>query len=402
MTDFTLLTPDTVPGYLASSPALQQVVDPDALDSVAEIGDGNMNLVFVVRDRNGRGVVLKQSLPHARSDPGWPITRDRSRREAVLLSEHFRFDAEHVPAVYSYDADNHVLAIEDLSDHQVWRRELIAGRVHDYAAEALGRYVARVGFGTSVFGMPVVEKRQLVAATVNAELTEITEDLVFTEPYIEHEHNSVLPANEPDVLALRSDRALIREIGKAKIAFIDNTQALLHGDLHTGSVFVRAEGQSVRAFDPEFGAYGPIGFDLGAVWANLVLAAARAEALGEPRRADQILRLPVVLLDAFEEEYRRLWPSRVDPRVYPDEVLEDVLAGIRLDSAVYAAAKAIRRIVGFAKVADIETLEPEAREGAARGVLRAGRALAVERHDDPSPVALNLRVAEILAETARR
>jgi len=259
MTDFTLLTPDVVPGYLAATPALTEVVDPGAIESVAEIGDGNMNLVFVIKDSSGRGVVLKQSLPHARSDPGWPITRDRSRREAVLLAEHFRLDAEHVPAVYSYDADNHVLAIEDLSDHRVWRGELIAGRVHDYAAEELGRYVARTGFGTSVFGMPVVEKRQLVASTVNAELTEITEDLVFTEPYIEHEHNSFLPANAPDVAAIRSDRALVREIGLAKIAFIDNTQSLLHGDLHTGSVFVRPEGRSVRAFDPEFGAFGPTG-----------------------------------------------------------------------------------------------------------------------------------------------
>ncbi|WP_210506437.1 S-methyl-5-thioribose kinase [Naasia sp. SYSU D00057] len=402
MTDHKLLTPEAVPAYLAATPALAAVVDPEAIASVAEIGDGNMNLVFVVKDERGRGLVLKQSLPHARSDPGWPITRDRSRREAVLLTEHFRLDSEHVPAVYSYDADNHVLAIEDLSDHRVWRGELIAGRVHDYAAEELGRYVARTGFGTSVFGMHVPDKRQLVSSTVNAELTEITEDLVFTEPYIEHEHNSFLPGLAPDVAALRADRRLIREIGLAKIAFIDNTQSLLHGDLHTGSVFVRAEGRSVRAFDPEFGAFGPTGFDLGAVWANLVLAAARAEALGEQSRADQILRLPAVLLDAFEEEYRRLWPSRVDPRVYPDEVLEDVLASIKLDSAVYAAAKAIRRIIGFAKVADIETLEPEAREGAARGVLRAARALAVERHDDPSPVALSLLTGQILAESARR
>ncbi len=88
--------------------------------------------------------------------------------------------------------------------------------------------------------------------------------------------------------------------------------------------------------------------------------------------------------------------------MYPDDVLEDVLASIRLDSAVYAAAKAIRRIVGFAKVADIQTLEPEAREGAARGVLRAARALAVERHDDPSAVALSRQTAAILAENARR
>ena len=136
----------------------------------------------------------------------------------------------------------------------------------------------------------------------------------------------------------------------------------------------------MRAFDSEFGFVGPTGFDLGALWANLVLAAARAEALGESDRAELVLSLPGRLWTAFEQEYRLLWPSRLDPRVWGDEVLEQLLAGIRDDAAVFAAAKAIRRIVGFAKASDIETLPPALREGAARGVLRAGRALALTRH----------------------
>ncbi|MFB2586303.1 S-methyl-5-thioribose kinase [Herbiconiux liukaitaii] len=413
ITDFTQLTAETVVAYLASRPALGSRIDVSRIASVREVGDGNLNLVFIVADETGASLVLKQSLPHVRTDPSWPMTRERSTREATVLGAHAAADPEHVPAFHDFDEVHYVLALEDLSDHRVWRNELNEGRVHAYAAEEIGRYVARTAFATSPLGLDPLEHKALVARAVNPELAQITEDLVFTEPYIPHPHNVVLPGNEADVQALRGDAALVREMGLAKWKFMTTAQSLIHGDLHTGSVFVRpaagtpdavagtsdavasASGTaSVRAFDSEFGFVGPTGFDLGALWANLVLAAARAEALGESDRAEQLLDLPARLWDAFEAEYRSLWPSRVDPRVWGDGVLEGLLDGIRDDAAVFAAAKTIRRIVGFAKASDLETLPPELRERAARGALRAGRALALNRHGIPSVTALS---AETLA-----
>lgn len=390
------LTVATVPAYLAARPHLSGPVDPASIVSVVEVGDGNLNLVFIVKDAAGNGVVVKQSLPHVRVDPSWPLTRERAAREAVVLGVHERIDPAHVPAFHGFDAEALALSIEDLSDHAVWRGELIAGRLHEYAAAQLGSYVGAVGFATSVFGTPGPERRRAIAAATNPELSEITEDLVFTEPYVDHEHNGWLPANDDDVRELRADRAFVREIGLAKQRFQESTQSLLHGDLHTGSVFVRAEGESVRAFDSEFGTYGPTGFDLGAVWANLVIAAARAQVLGRGDDAERLLTLPVALVDAFEAEFRRRWPDRVDPRVYGDEVLEHTLAQIRSDAAIYGAAKAVRRIVGFSKVADIQTLPEDERAIAARFVLRAARTLGTARLKDSDPRALTARTVALL------
>ncbi len=401
MSEFSQLSITTVPRYLASRPELSTHIDAGRLVSVVEVGDGNLNLVFIVTDEGGRGLVLKQSLPHVRTDPTWAMTRARSTREATLLAEHSRIDAEHVPALYGFDPIDYILAMEDLSDHVVWRTELNSGRVHPYAAAALGRYIGRTAFWTSAFGLTGPQKRNLVAATANPELCEITEDLVFTEPYIDHPHNRVLPGNDKDVAELRADRDLLREIGLAKLHYQNSSQSLLHGDLHTGSVFVRADGESVRAFDSEFGFYGPTGFDLGAVWGNLVIAAARAEALGENERAVELLGLPVALWNSFEMEYRSLWPSRSDPRIYGDDVLEAALAGIRSDAAVFAGAKAIRRIIGFAKASDIESLDEEQRVGAARSVLLAGRALVLDRLSDSDPAVLTERTRALLTEHAR-
>lgn len=390
------LTVATVPAYLVARPHLAGPVDPVSIVSVEEVGDGNLNLVFIVKDAAGSGVVVKQSLPHVRVDPSWPLTRERAAREAVVLGVHERIDPVHVPAFHGFDAENLALSIEDLSDHAVWRGELNAGRLHTYAAAQLGEYVGAVGFATSVFGTPGPERRRAIAAATNPELSEITEDLVFTEPYVDHEHNGWLPANDDDVRELRADRTFVREIGLAKLRFQESTQSLLHGDLHTGSVFVRAEGESVRAFDSEFGTYGPTGFDLGAVWANLVIAAARAHVLGRSADAETLLTLPIELVDAFEAEFRRRWPDRVDPRVYGDEVLEHTLAVVRSDTAIYGAAKAVRRIVGFSKVADIQTLPESERAVAARFVLRAARTLGTARLDDADPRALTARTVALL------
>lgn len=391
------LTVETVPAYLAARPHLSGPVDPASIVSVDEVGDGNLNLVFIVKDAAGNGVVVKQSLPHVRVDPSWPLTRERAAREAVVLGVHERIDPAHVPAFHGFDAEALALSIEDLSDHAVWRGELNAGRLHTYAAAHLGAYVGAVGFATSVFGTPGPERRRAIAAATNPELSEITEDLVFTEPYVDHEHNGWLPANDDDVRELRADAAFVREIGLAKQRFQESTQSLLHGDLHTGSVFVRAEGESVRAFDSEFGTYGPTGFDLGAVWANLIIAAARAQVLGRTADAETLLSLPVELVDAFEAEFRRRWPERVDPRVYGDDVLEHTLARTRSDAAIYGAAKAVRRIVGFSKVADIQTLPEEERARAARFVLRAARTLGTARREDADPRTLTARTLATLA-----
>jgi 5-methylthioribose kinase len=46
--------------------------------------------------------------------------------------------------------------------------------------------------------------------------------------------------------ALRSDVALKLAVGRLKAKFMDATEALLHGDLHTGSVMVK-EGEGCES-----------------------------------------------------------------------------------------------------------------------------------------------------------
>lgn len=100
-------------------------------------------------------------------------------------------------------------------------------------------------------------------------MCEITEDLFFNDPYQIHERNNYPVELEADVAALRSDDQLKIAVASLKHRFFSQAEALLHGDIHSGSIFV-AEG-SLKAIDAEFGYYGPIGFDIGTAIGNLLL-----------------------------------------------------------------------------------------------------------------------------------
>lgn len=401
---YEFLTVETVPGYIRSKPVLSSRIDVGNLTSVREIGDGNLNLVFIAKDEAGRGLVLKQALPYVRmSGEGWPLTPERACKEAESLLAHHALVPNLVVRVFDYNPKRFIIAMEDLSDHDVWRGALNRGTVHDGAAEAVGTYVGAVAFGTSVFAMSREELAARQVASTNPQLCTITEDLVFTEPYVDAGRNSVMAANEPDAKDLAADDVMVRAMGHAKWLFMTRAEALIHGDLHTGSIMVRApEGStscdSVKVFDSEFAFYGPVAFDLGAVWANYLIAAARAFALGEDERGGWALSLVPTTWAAFETEFRRLWPERLDPRVWRDDFLDDLLSRWRSEAWLFAAAKMARRVVGAAKTKDIETLPEAQREGAARGLLHLSTRLVRERDHDSSPERLVDIARTILVE----
>jgi len=400
---YEFLTAENIPAYLASHKEISTVIDSASIIDVKEVGDGNLNLVFIVKDSQGHGIVLKQSLPYVRLvGPSWPMSPDRARIEYETTTVHSLVAKHLVPHIYFYDAQRYIIAMEDLSDHKVWRTALNQGERSIGAAAAIGEYIAKVLFATSIFGAGAEAHYKGIARAINPELCLITEDLVFTEPYFPADRNSYLPENEVDAEAIINDEVMVLEIGLLKYRFMTSAEALLHGDLHTGSVMVKTDSAgkaiSTMAFDSEFSFYGPIGFDIGACFANFYIALARAIALKRSDHADYVSGLPQELWDAFEENFRLLWPTRSDKRIFSDQLLEELLCQWKVDAIGFAAAKMVRRIVGLAKTSDIETLDPEIRVGAARGVLRSAQLAIRERHIDSEISSLTLKIRKIITE----
>lgn len=344
-----------------------------------EIGDGNLNLVFRISEKaSGKSIILKQALPYAKVvGESWPLTLDRARieSEALIIEEGLVPDL--VPHVYAYDADLALTVMEDLSDHIIMRRGLIERNEYPLFAEHIGRFMANTLFFTSDLGKNQQEKKIQQGRFINPELCKITEDLIFDDPYRDAETNSFEDHIRDAAEQLWADSELHFEIAILRQKFLTSAQALLHGDLHTGSIFIKPD--STKVIDPEFAYYGPMGFDIGAVLANLILNFAGQEGWStdlESRKAYRAYLLQTVkdVWTHFEANFRALWNEHGVDRVFQAPGYQDYFINNLLqDTAGFTGAKMVRRIVGLAHVADIDKIEDSAaRERAQRLALAIG------------------------------
>ena len=359
------------------------LADPSSLVEAQEVGDGNLNLVFKIFDNTGVSrIIVKQALPYVRCvGESWPLTLDRARLEAQTLVEHYQHCPQHTVKIHHYDPELAVMVMEDLSSHRIWRGELIKGVYYPQAARQLGEYLAQTLFHTSDFYLHPHEKKAQVARFINPEMCEITEDLFFNDPYQVHERNNYPAALEPEVAALRDDAQLKTAVAALKHRFFSHAEALLHGDIHSGSIFV-AEG-SLKAIDAEFGYFGPAGFDVGTAIGNLLLnycglpgqLGIRDAACERDRRLADI----VELWNTFAERFQTLAREKTRDAAlafpgYASEFLKKVWA----DAIGYAGTELIRRSVGLSHVADIDTIkEEEMKLSCLRHAIELGKALIV-------------------------
>ncbi|GAA3860525.1 S-methyl-5-thioribose kinase [Streptomyces lacrimifluminis] len=377
---YRILEPADVPAYLN-----ERGHWPDPSDiQVREVSDGNMNRVFLARSTDGtRRLAVKQALPWVRvAGPSWPMSPERADAEARAYEQVAKVAPDKIPAILGYDPENYALVMEDMSDLEVLRTLLNEGASYGpHTSARIGEFVAQLVFATSDFGMESADRKALLAASVSPELCKITEDVVLAEPYIEHEHNHWHEALDDLATEFRADTRLRTEVADLRHTFMTSAQALLHGDLHTGSVMVgeREGAPVVRVFDPEFSFVGPIGYDLGLYWANALVSEERARALGSlSDHSDQL----ALSWEAFESEFRALWPTRIDT-FFDDAYLDRFLRRIWTEAVGYAGTEIIRRIIGFAHLTDLTTLPDPV--PASRRALLLGRELIVRRAELTNP-----------------
>ncbi|MEH0422025.1 S-methyl-5-thioribose kinase [Streptomyces sp. B21-083] len=377
---YRILEPADVPAYLNERGHWANPADIE----VREVSDGNMNRVFLARSTDGtRSLAVKQALPWVRvAGPSWPMSPERADAEARAYEQVAKVAPDKIPAILGYDPENYALVMEDMSDLEVLRTLLNEGASYGpHTSARIGEFVAQLAFATSDFGMESADRKALLAASVSPELCKITEDVVLAEPYVEHEHNHWHEGLDDLATEFRADARLRTEVADLRHTFMTSAQALLHGDLHTGSVMVgEREGTPVvRVFDPEFSFVGPIGFDLGLYWANALVSAERARALGSlTDHADQL----ALSWNAFESEFRHLWPTRTGT-FFDDAYLDRFLRRIWTEAVGYAGTEIIRRIIGFAHLTDLTTLPDPV--PASRRALLIGRELIVRRGELNTP-----------------
>jgi 5-methylthioribose kinase len=384
--------------YLAAIPGMAERLGGAAADWQArEIGDGNLNLVFIVEGPDG-AVVVKQALPYLRlAGEGWQLPLERSYFESLALREQQAAVPGMTPRLLATDRVGAAIVMEYLTPHVILRKALIRGHYLPGFADDMANFLAQSLFRTSDFHLSADRKKTLMREFCgNVALCKITEDLVFTDPYRVAEGNRwTSPQLDPDAAALRADARLKAEVQGLKLKFLTHAEALIHGDLHTGSIM--ATETDTRAIDPEFAFFGPMGFDVGALIGNLLIAAiAHPYHDGTPEGLvyrDWILDQAEHVWAKFDGRFRELWESEGTGDAFTGELFADEAGRAALgimrdfhmravfeDALGFAGCKMIRRVFGLAHVEDLEAIaDPDRRAEAERKVVALARRLVLER-----------------------
>jgi len=383
--------------YLAGVPRARKRLGGESSGwSVREVGDGNLNLVFTVKGPKG-GVAVKQALPFVRLvGESWPLPLSRVDYEHLALVQQAQLAPGLVPEVLHFDEAMKLIVMELLEPHIILRRGLIAGTRYPRLAEDIAVFLARTLFFTSDLALQAAEKKERIAAFAgNHALCKITEDLIFTDPYRVAEQNRwTEPYLNSIAEGFRADLDLHVAISRLKLKFLSSAEAMIHGDLHTGSVMVTPD--DTRVIDPEFAFYGPMGFDVGALIANFLMnfLANEGHEKNQGERADHgewVLETTQEICRRFRAKFLELWRRHAKGDAYLTCLFPGALGEARLDierqhymdrlfqdTVGFAGAKIVRRILGLAHNIDFEWIEDKARRATCEArALRLARELLV-------------------------
>ena len=367
---YKILNNDTIRDYVDKVPEIRDLLlgpeEPIAKLEISEIGDGNLNFVYII-EAGDRSVILKQAVPYLRCvGEEYPLSRIRMTFEIEALKTEKEICPEFVPDIYYSSHDMSLVVMQNLNQHKILRAEMI-NRVHfPLLSEHISTFLADTLFYTSDLYLKSDAKKEGVAKFINIELCKITEDFIFTHPYEDNETNEYNPKLDMALVKkFREDKDVKMAVLGMKYKFMTNAQALLHGDLHSGSIMLNQKETFV--IDPEFAFYGPIAFDVGIYLANLIMSYLSLDG-DDSEYGDYVSTVIVDTWDMFSAKFKENIMSHekeikslqfdypkglVCLEGYANNFMDDLFE----DSIGFVACEMFRRTVGLAKVADIAGIE---------------------------------------------
>lgn len=382
---------DSICDYLSDIEEIQAFFGSEEIEA-SEIGDGNLNFVYLVRAVSdpSRAVIAKQAVPYLRiAGEGFPLSRERMTYEIRALRTFKALAPDYVPDIYYSSEEMSLLVMEYLGDHVIFRTGLLEGRQYPHFAEHISSYMAETLFHTSSLSLESSEKRALMDRfSANTQLCKLTEDFVFTFPYMEHETNdNGNVKGNPLAEMIFADTAFKERVLELKYKFMTQADALLHGDLHTGSLMTNEV--ETYMIDPEFAFVGPFGFDIGALLSNLIQNYIYHDIVTD-NEMHKVWMIETIedALRLFEQKFVALWDATEASALMIPGLLsgeskknyqQKFMQGILQDTVGFAGCKMARRIFGIAGVADIRGIEdPALRAQAEQRVFEIARGFVME------------------------
>mmetsp|Transcript_113120 Transcript_113120/g.259246 ORF Transcript_113120/g.259246 Transcript_113120/m.259246 type:complete len:377 (+) Transcript_113120:1688-2818(+) len=353
MTEFTAQLQE----YLAIHASDLGLEPPMQFDAVS---GGNLNFVWRVSDSRGSSVFVKRAPPYVRVVPDFALPAERLQLEARMLDLLCNVSGA-APKVLLDGTQEGWLVMQDLRDFELLQEQLVSGKVDVQVARDVALACARVVSTTFGGSIAPSAKYDLMEQFSNPALVELTSNFVFTFPFSEHPTNSFPADLQGEVDSLWASSELQQAVESAKSVFLGAGAAVVHGDLHAGSIMVDRKTGSVKIIDCEFGFWGPPAFDIGMFLAGYVFAHARYVVLGDSGNA-------AASLEAMEA----IWPAFTQALSGSVIATEGFLAEVQAQVCPFLGCELIRRVVGTAHRVELESLPATQRVKAQKFVLAVG------------------------------
>ncbi|WP_237037156.1 S-methyl-5-thioribose kinase [Mediannikoviicoccus vaginalis] len=352
--DYKLLDKESGVEYAKSKKLFQS----DEKVTCQEIGDGNINYVFRLKGEK-KSYIFKQADELLRSSQR-PLSQNRMDIEAFMLNYYNKSTPNFSPKLYFYDRDLKLIAMEDLFDYKNLRHEYMNGNFYQGTTKRLGEFCVKSLLPTTIFYMDLNKRRKLQSMICNEDMCNITEDLVLTEPFIDYKKRNVITEGLEKYVEenIYNDRNLQLRAAVLKEKFVNDKQALIHGDLHTGSIFVK-EGE-VKIIDPEFATFAPIGYDLGNVLANLFFALLyNEEVLKSVDGANEIKQQIEIFIKSLYRSFTEYFKKKkiIDPSFNNSNFINKTIQDYMTDMYSFCGMELLRRTIGDSKVLELTTIE---------------------------------------------
>ena len=336
-----------------------------------EIGDGNINYVYRIFDTNTKkSLILKQADVQTRVRPDGYLNPDRNIREAEVLKLYNKCAPGFSPKIIYADPVMAAIIMEDIGSYSNLRMELMAGKIFYGIEKLIARFIVDTSLPSTDLVLTYQKKIKAAAKFYNPDLCKITEDLVFTHPYKDLRQRNILFPENADWLKKKfyEDSDLIARVAVLKEKFNNYPQGLIHGDLHSGSIFVKNENEEtkIKIIDPEFAFYGPIAYDLGNVLAHFIFAQGYAKYSPlfvdeEKQRTDFLSWLENAknnLFKFFHVFAKDFLVKNIKDPIYQNEIfIDNYIEKIKIDAVSFCGTELNRRIIGSAKTAEITSIK---------------------------------------------
>ena len=235
----------------------------EKIKSTSVPGESNMNLVLRI-ETNLDSYILKQAKSYVRKYPqiAAPISRIEIEYQFLRQLDSNPFLTSLSPKVLHYDAQNHLMLLEDLGEGSDFlslyggQRQLNSGEI-----QHLVEYLMHL------------HQMEITNFPATGAMRSLNHEHIFNFPFLEEngfDLDSVQPGLQEASMPYKTDAFLKQRIQALGNRYLTDGKVLMHGDYYPGSWLQVSSG--IKIIDPEFGGLGDAEFDLGVFLAHLDLS----------------------------------------------------------------------------------------------------------------------------------